>query len=78
MSQNASSLVTENPLTGKNPQEHKTDLPIETDLSSYLASPTAERTMKLENWICRSIEDDGFLQLCEDVEGIWRRFALGR
>lgn len=48
------------------------------NLSSYLSSPTAERTKDLENWICQHIEDDGFVQLCQDVEGIWRRFAVGK
>ncbi|KAF7590308.1 hypothetical protein BBP40_003001 [Aspergillus hancockii] len=78
MPQNTSFLMGENPFTRESPRGQKTDLLTETDLSSYLASPTTERTIKLENWICRSIEDDGFLQLCEDVEGIWRRFALGK
>ncbi|KAL4895240.1 hypothetical protein BDV59DRAFT_200478 [Aspergillus ambiguus] len=47
------------------------------DLSSYLSAPTKERTVQLENWICSHIRDDGFLQLCQDVEGIWKRIALG-
>lgn len=48
------------------------------DLSSYLSAPTRERTTQLENWICTHLEDDGFLQLCQDIDGIWGRFALGK
>ncbi|KAH8427730.1 uncharacterized protein LDX57_005439 [Aspergillus melleus] len=48
------------------------------NLSSYLSAPTAERTKSLENWICQHIEDDGFIQLCQDVESIWRRIAVGK
>lgn len=56
---------------------HQTAPLILSDLSSYLSAPTRERTIQLENWICAHIEDDGFLQLCQDVEGVWRRIALG-
>ncbi|KAL2012238.1 hypothetical protein VTN00DRAFT_4956 [Thermoascus crustaceus] len=49
-----------------------------TDLSSYLSTPTPERTALVESWVCQQLEDDGFLKLCEDVEGVWKRIALGR
>lgn len=51
---------------------------IEQTLSQYLSAPTAERTAMLENWMCELLEDDKFMALCEDVEGVWRRFAFGR
>ncbi|CAG8270500.1 unnamed protein product [Penicillium salamii] len=44
----------------------------------YLASPTPERLVFLENWMCELLEDDNFMTLCQDVEGTWRRFALGQ
>lgn len=49
-----------------------------TDLSSYLSTPTPERTALVESWVCQQLEDDGFLKLCEDVEGVWKRIAFGR
>lgn len=49
----------------------------EDNLALYLASPTPERVAFLENWMCELIEDDKFMQLCQDVEGTWRRFAFG-
>lgn len=51
--------------------------PTPADLSLYLSAPTQERTARLENWICQNIENDGFIKLCQDVEGIWRRIAFG-
>ncbi|KAL1960334.1 hypothetical protein VTO42DRAFT_8294 [Malbranchea cinnamomea] len=48
-----------------------------TDLSSYLSTPTPERAARLESWVCAQLENDGFLALCQDVEGIWRRVAYG-
>lgn len=50
---------------------------VEDNLALYLASPTPERVAFLENWMCELIEDDKFMQLCQDVEGTWRRFAFG-
>ncbi|KAL1998811.1 hypothetical protein VTN02DRAFT_5539 [Thermoascus thermophilus] len=49
-----------------------------TDLSSYLSTPSPERTALVELWVCQQLEDDGFLKLCEDVEGVWKRIAFGR
>ncbi|KAJ5612527.1 hypothetical protein N7510_005721 [Penicillium lagena] len=51
---------------------------IELSLSQYFSAPTAERTAMLENWMCELLEDDKFMVLCEDVEGVWRRFAFGK
>lgn len=48
------------------------------DLSSYLQTPTPERSALIESWICQQLQDDGFLTLCEDMEGVWRRIAFGR
>jgi hypothetical protein len=50
----------------------------EDHLAQYLAAPTPERIAFLENWICELIEDDRFMNLCQDVEGTWRRFAFGK
>ncbi|CAG8124137.1 unnamed protein product [Penicillium olsonii] len=47
-------------------------------LAEYLTYPTTERIAFLENWMCELIEDDSFMTLCHDVEGTWRRFALGQ
>ncbi|KAE8328603.1 hypothetical protein BDV39DRAFT_65227 [Aspergillus sergii] len=71
-------LLNQRPTTENSRQEPQHDLLAKADFSVYLASSTTERTQKLENWICGNIENDGFLQLCEDVEGCWRRFALGK
>jgi hypothetical protein len=50
----------------------------EDHLARYLSSPTAERIVFLENWMCELIDDDSFMALCEDVDGTWRRFAFGQ
>ncbi|KAJ5164300.1 uncharacterized protein N7500_006130 [Penicillium coprophilum] len=50
----------------------------EDHLAQYLSSPTAERIVFLENWMCELIDDDSFMTLCEDVDGTWRRFAFGQ
>ncbi|KAE8319739.1 hypothetical protein BDV41DRAFT_166089 [Aspergillus transmontanensis] len=76
--QDTSPLLNQRPTIENSRQKPQHDLLAKADFSVYLASPTTERTQKLENWICGNIENDGFLQLCEDVEGIWRRFALGK
>lgn len=46
-------------------------------LQSYLSVPTEERTALLESWICRQLDNDGFVALCADIEGIWRRIGYG-
>ncbi|RAH79312.1 hypothetical protein BO86DRAFT_155777 [Aspergillus japonicus CBS 114.51] len=52
-------------------------LPTPEDLASYGSASTTERMQLVESWICRHVEDDAFLKLCEDVEGIWQRMKLG-
>lgn len=47
------------------------------DLKSYLSTPAAERSARLESWICQQLESDGFLALCQDIEGTWKRIAFG-
>ncbi|KAI5305737.1 hypothetical protein KEM56_003461 [Ascosphaera pollenicola] len=47
------------------------------NLSAYVAMPTPERMAALESWVCAQLEDEGFLKLCEDVEGVWRRIEYG-
>lgn len=59
-------------------QEKNSADQIAADLSSYISAPTEERMASLETWICKQIEDDGFLELCRDIEGIWQRIAFGR
>ncbi|PLN81963.1 hypothetical protein BDW42DRAFT_193355 [Aspergillus taichungensis] len=59
------------------PQQHPNELTM-LDLSSYFSEPTQQRTAKLQNWICEHLDDDAFLQLCQDVEGAWVRIALGK
>ncbi|GIC88329.1 uncharacterized protein Aud_004723 [Aspergillus udagawae] len=56
---------------------HEQQDPAPADLSSYLSAPTQERTARLENWICQNLDNDGFIKLCQDVEGIWGRIAFG-
>ncbi|OJJ45460.1 hypothetical protein ASPZODRAFT_134113 [Penicilliopsis zonata CBS 506.65] len=52
--------------------------PTPADFSSYLSLPDAERAASVESWICQQLEDDAFIQLCRDVEGVWQRIAFGR
>lgn len=47
------------------------------ELTAYTASPTPARIARLETWLCEHIQDDAFLQLCQDVEGVWKRVAFG-
>ncbi|KKZ60213.1 hypothetical protein EMCG_05023 [[Emmonsia] crescens] len=47
------------------------------DLSAYLSTPNPERTALVESWVCSQLENDAFLALCQDVEGVWRRIAFG-
>ena len=52
--------------------------PTVSDLQPYLARPAPERNALLENWICEQLQDDGFVQLCQDMQGTWRRIGLGQ
>lgn len=56
------------------PQQQSNIIP---DFTSYISAPTTERIARLENWICEHIQDDDFLRLCQDVEGVWKRVAFG-
>ncbi|KAL4943665.1 hypothetical protein BDV06DRAFT_221019 [Aspergillus oleicola] len=63
----------------KIPVDSKSEyLPTVADLASYITATTEVRTARLEGWLCAHIGDDNFLQLCEDVEGVWQRVAFGR
>ncbi|KGO41139.1 hypothetical protein PEX1_021320 [Penicillium expansum] len=57
---------------------NKSPVLTEDHIAQYLSSPTAERIVFLENWMCELIDDDGFMGLCEDVDRTWRRFAFGQ
>lgn len=48
------------------------------DLSTYIATPTTERSALIESWVCQQLESDAFTTLCQDVEGVWRRIAFGQ
>ncbi|BCR92657.1 uncharacterized protein ACHE_80557A [Aspergillus chevalieri] len=48
------------------------------DLTSYISDSKAERIARLETWICSQIQNDDFISLAEDVEGLWQRFAFGK
>ncbi|KAL4955293.1 hypothetical protein BDW69DRAFT_182682 [Aspergillus filifer] len=73
-------MTTALPSTTRNiPVDTKSEhLPTVADLASYITSTTEARTARLEGWLCAHIGDDNFLQLCEDVEGVWQRVAFGR
>ncbi|KAK2761741.1 hypothetical protein FQN54_001569 [Arachnomyces sp. PD_36] len=60
------------------PENRNTGVLTPSDLSSYLQTPTPERSALVESWVCQQLQDDGFLKLCEDIEGVWRRVAFGR
>ncbi|PGH11048.1 hypothetical protein AJ79_05090 [Helicocarpus griseus UAMH5409] len=47
------------------------------DFSSYLTTPSSQRAALVESWVCGQLENDAFLALCQDVEGVWRRIAFG-
>lgn len=59
------------------PQQPRHPDPI-ADLASYISDPKTERIARLGNWICSQIQNDDFISLAEDVEGLWQRFAFGR
>ncbi|KAL4970864.1 uncharacterized protein BDV14DRAFT_194650 [Aspergillus stella-maris] len=73
-------MTTALPNTTRNiPVDTKSEyLPTVADLAAYITSTTEARTARLEGWLCAHIIDDNFLQLCEDVEGVWQRVAFGR
>ncbi|CAG8932179.1 unnamed protein product [Penicillium salamii] len=78
-SQNLSQVASQ-PTEKQNHEPRPRPAPFVADdqIIEYLASPTPERLVFLENWMCELLEDDNFMTLCQDVEGTWRRFALGQ
>lgn len=63
--------------TTTNPTITTTHETLITDLHTYTTSSTPTRTARLETWLCEHIQDDDFLRLCQDVEGVWKRVAFG-
>ncbi|KAJ5856309.1 uncharacterized protein N7529_010253 [Penicillium soppii] len=63
---------------GQEPMSRTASAMTEDQLAEYLAFPTSERVVILQNWMCELMEDDKFMALCQDVEGTWRRFAFGQ
>ncbi|EFE44686.1 hypothetical protein TRV_00536 [Trichophyton verrucosum HKI 0517] len=47
------------------------------DLSSYASRPNAERSDLIESWVCQQLQNDSFITLCQDMEGVWKRLAFG-
>ncbi|OAL69350.1 hypothetical protein A7D00_6469 [Trichophyton violaceum] len=47
------------------------------DLSSYASRPNAERSDLIELWVCQQLQNDSFITLCQDMEGVWKRLAFG-
>ncbi|PGH14258.1 hypothetical protein AJ80_05998 [Polytolypa hystricis UAMH7299] len=47
------------------------------NLSTYLSTPAPERHALLDSYICGQLDNDAFLTLCQDVEGVWKRIAFG-
>lgn len=48
------------------------------DFSEYLKNSDSDRAALVDTWICDQLQDEAFMTLCEDVENVWRRIALGR
>ncbi|KAF2494530.1 hypothetical protein BU16DRAFT_511024 [Lophium mytilinum] len=47
------------------------------NLAFYAAQTGDDRATVISDWMMQHIEDDGFMTLCEDVLGCWRRIGLG-
>lgn len=47
------------------------------NLTSYAAQSKEERMMIIDEMICKSLEDENFVKLVEDVGESWRRIGLG-
>lgn len=47
------------------------------NLASFATQPVDGRRTVINDWMIQHIEDDGFLTLCQDVWGCWRRIGLG-
>ena len=48
------------------------------DLVQWAKESEEERRASLETFICRSLQDENFYQLCKDLEGTWQRVFLGK
>ena len=48
------------------------------NLAQWAKEPEEERRASLETFICRSLQDENFLQLCKDLDGTWQRVFLGK
>lgn len=46
------------------------------NLEAYAAMPATERMAVLDDWVAELIGDEGFLALCQDVDGCWRRIGV--
>ncbi|KAJ9640299.1 hypothetical protein H2199_005838 [Coniosporium tulheliwenetii] len=46
------------------------------NLGAYAALPANERMAVLDDWVAELIGDEGFVTLCRDVEGCWRRIGF--
>ncbi|KAJ9398051.1 hypothetical protein DTO282F9_4961 [Paecilomyces variotii] len=73
-------LQTPNPQlsTNHSPLSQSLGILSSADLSAYLVKPVPERSALVESWVCQQLEDDGFLSLCQDIEGVWKRITFGR
>lgn len=47
------------------------------DLSGYISTPSTDRAAIVESWVCQQLENEDFVALCQDVEGVWKRIAYG-
>ncbi|KAL4804533.1 hypothetical protein BDV18DRAFT_162293 [Aspergillus unguis] len=67
------------PVQGASDNTKPISLPeINSDLARYSSYPTEQRIANLQRWFCAHLEDPGFLQLCEDLEGFAERYILGK
>lgn len=46
-------------------------------LKQYAAQNDHDRVAALDAFVVDNLENEDFIKLCEDVEGCWRRVALG-
>lgn len=71
-------IETQHPPSQPLPQLQPQSDPLATALAEYVSAPTAERMSILEGSMASAFEDDRFIQLCQDLEGVWGRIAFGR
>ena len=48
------------------------------NLAQWAKEPEEERRALLETFICQSLQDENFFQLCKDLNGTWQRVFLGK